>query len=59
MNIEKHNNLITLTPGKGMVLTDGESFAPTAVVLPADADASVWREITEAEALQAITRQED
>lgn len=32
----------------GMVLTNGETFGKT-VVLPADADESVWHEITEAE----------
>lgn len=37
-----------LTADEGMYLTNGESVAKT-VVLPADADASVWQEITEAE----------
>lgn len=37
-----------LTADEGMYLTNGESVAKT-VVLPVEADASVWQEITEAE----------
>lgn len=40
-----------LTADEGMYLTDGETYGKT-VVLPEDADASVWSEITEAEALK-------
>ena len=47
-----------LTPDEGMVLTNGNTFAHTAVVLPVDADASVWYEITEAEAQEIIARME-
>ena len=35
-----------LTADEGKFLTDGESYGKT-VVLPADADASVWQEVTE------------
>lgn len=38
-----------LTADEGMCLTDGETYGKT-VVLPADADHSVWHEITEEEA---------
>lgn len=37
-----------LTADEGMFLTDGESYGKT-VVLPADADHSVWHEVTEGE----------
>lgn len=37
-----------LTADSGMYLTNGETVAKT-VVLPVDADASVWREITDVE----------
>ncbi len=37
-----------LTADDGMFLTNGETYGKT-VVLPADADHSVWREVTEAE----------
>lgn len=37
-----------LTADEGMYLTDGETYGKT-VVLPADADHSVWREVTETE----------
>ena len=37
-----------LTADKGKYLTDGETCGKT-VVLPADADFSVWHEITEEE----------
>ena len=57
MKIELEKQRV-LTADEGMVLTNGETFGKT-VVLPVDADASAWREITEAEAEQAITRQED
>lgn len=38
----------TKTATEGMFLTDGEDYVKT-VVLPDDADPSVWREVTEAE----------
>lgn len=41
----------------GMVLTNGETYGKT-VILPGDADETVWREITEAEAKEIITRME-
>ncbi len=37
-----------LTADEGMYLTDGETYGKT-VVLPADADHSVWYEVTEDE----------
>ena len=37
-----------LTADEGMFLTNGDTYGKT-VVLPADADTSVWREVTEAE----------
>ena len=37
-----------LTADDGMYLTDGETYGKT-VVLPADADHSVWHEVTEDE----------
>lgn len=37
-----------LTADEGKYLTNGETYGKT-VVLPMDADHSVWREITEAE----------
>ena len=37
-----------LTADEGMVLTNGETYGKT-VVIPADADHTVWREIAEAE----------
>lgn len=40
-----------LTADEGMYLTDGETYGKT-VVLPVDADADLWYEITEAEVLQ-------
>lgn len=40
-----------------LVLTNGETFGKT-VVLPVDADPSVWTEITEAEAQEIIARME-
>ena len=35
-----------LTADEGMYLTNGETYGKT-VVLPVDADLSVWREVTE------------
>ena len=46
-----------LTADADMVLTNGKTFGKT-VVLPVDADASVWHEITEAAAQEIITRME-
>ena len=37
-----------LTADEGMFLTNGETYGKT-VVLPADADHSVWKEVTEDE----------
>ncbi len=37
-----------LTADEGMFLTDGQTYGKT-VVLPADADHSVWQEVTEEE----------
>lgn len=37
-----------LTADKGMYLTDGETYGKT-VILPFDADHTVWYEVTEAE----------
>lgn len=37
-----------LTAGEGKYLTNGETYGKT-VVLPAGADASEWREVTEEE----------
>ena len=37
-----------LTADEGMYLTDGETYGKT-VVLPADADCSVWHEVTKEE----------
>lgn len=37
-----------LTADEGMYLTDGETYGET-IVLPVDADASVWREVAEGE----------
>ena len=37
-----------LTADEGMYLTNGETYGKT-VVLPADADHSVWHEVTEDE----------
>ena len=37
-----------LTADEGMYLTDGETYGTT-VVLPADADYSAWKEVTEDE----------
>lgn len=47
-----------LTADEGMYLTHGESVVKT-VVLPLDADASVWQEITEAEAQEILNKQEE
>ena len=37
-----------LTADEGMLLTDGETYGKT-VVIPADADHTIWREIAEEE----------
>ena len=37
-----------LTADEGMYLTNGETYGKT-VVLPGDADHTLWREVTEAE----------
>lgn len=49
---------IYLRADEGMFLTDGESVGKT-VVLPASADPSVWREITEAEAEEMMKEEEE
>lgn len=46
-----------LTADEGMVLTNGETFGKT-VVLPLDANASAWLEISESEAERRISRME-
>lgn len=46
-----------LTADEGMYLTDGETYGKT-VVLPADADHSVWHEITDAEYAEILAEQE-
>ena len=46
-----------LTADEGMYLTDGEVYGKT-VVLPADADHSVWHEITDAEYAEILAEQE-
>lgn len=46
-----------LTSDKDMILTDGVSLVTT-VIMPIDADESVWREITEEEAEGIIARLE-
>ena len=46
--MEKTNELTILTAGEGKYLTNGETYGKT-VILPADADTSVWREVTEDE----------
>lgn len=40
-----------LTAGEGKYLTNGETYGKT-VILPADADASEWREVTKDELLK-------
>ena len=47
-----------LTADEGMYLTDGETYGKT-VVLPADADSSVWREITDAEYTEIMAEMEE
>lgn len=56
MRTEAAKNRV-LTVDDGMVLTNGQTFART-VTMPIDADVSVWREITEAEAEGIIARLE-
>lgn len=51
-------NQRVLTADDGMFLTNGESFVKT-VVLPMDADEAVWYEITEEEAQEIMSREED
>ena len=46
-----------LTAEDGMYLTNGETYGKT-VVLPAEADHSVWHEITESEK-EAMEQEED
>jgi ATP-dependent phosphoenolpyruvate carboxykinase len=43
-----------LTAEEGFFLTDGETYGKT-VVLPADADPSVWREVAE----EALPKEEE
>lgn len=47
-----------LTAEEGMYLTNGESVVET-VVLPVDADASVWQEISAEEAQNIMNTEED
>lgn len=46
-----------LTADEGMYLTNGETYGKT-VVLPADADHSVWHEITDAQYAEILAEQE-
>lgn len=46
-----------LTADEGMYLTNGETYGKT-VVLPADADHSVWNEITDAQYAEILAEQE-
>ena len=46
-----------LIADEGMYLTNGETYGKT-VVLPADADHSVWHEITDAEYAEILAEQE-
>lgn len=48
---------IILTADEGKYLTNGETYGKT-VVLPESADASEWREITEAEYTAILAEQE-
>ena len=48
MKIATTDNQRTLMAEEGRYLTNGETYGKT-VVLPVDADHSVWREVTEAE----------
>lgn len=47
-----------LTADEGMYLTNGETYGKT-VVLPADADHSVWHEITDIEYAEIIAEMEE
>lgn len=47
-----------LTAEEGMYLTNGESVVET-VVLPVDADSSVWQEISAEEAQNIMNTEED
>ncbi len=47
-----------LTADDGMRLTNGESVVTT-VVLPVEADASVWSEITEEKAQEILKKEEE
>lgn len=47
-----------LTSDKDMILTDGVSLVKT-VIMPIDADVSVWREITGEEAQEIIKQREE
>lgn len=47
-----------LTADEGMYLTNGETYGKT-VVLPADADHSVWHEITDAEYAKILAEMEE
>ena len=49
---------IYLTADEGMFLTNGDVVVKT-VVLPASADPTVWREITEAEAEEMMKVEEE
>lgn len=49
-------NEIILTPSKGMVLCDGYSIAYSSVMMPSNGDVSVWKEMTEAEAVAIVER---
>lgn len=48
---------VILTADEGLYLTDGETYGKT-VVLPAEADHSVWKEVTEADLPKEETTEE-
>lgn len=47
-----------LTADEGKFLTDGKTYGET-VVLPADADHTIWKEVTEAELPKEESTQEN
>ena len=49
---------MTLIAKDGFYYTNGDSYVKT-VILPPGADASVWQEITEAEAQEILNKQEE
>lgn len=49
---------IILTAQEGCLLTNGETGGKT-VILPADADISLWKEVEEVEALKSLEEEEE